>query len=171
MPTYLIFRLLILCLWLLHSDRELLAAELNVSVISVLDGDTIEVVHDRKAQRIRLHGIDCPEKGQPFGTVAKWALSALVLFGRTVTIQRHDTDRYKRVVADIVLADATNVNQKLVKDGWCWWYRTYAPDDMVLEGFEAEAREAKRGLWIDPRPIPPWEWRKPGKRSRIQMIP
>src|SRR5574339_18013 len=84
-----------------------------------------------------LHGIDCPEKGQPFGKVAKWATSALV-FGRTVTIQPHDTDRYKRVVAEIVLADATHVNQKLVKDGWCWWYRKYAPDDLVLEGFETE---------------------------------
>lgn len=131
-------------------------------VVGVLDGDTIEVLHDRKAQRIRLHGIDCPEKGQPFGKVAKWATSALV-FGRTVTIQSHDTDKYKRVVADIVLADATSVNQKLVKDGWCWWYRKYAPDDLVLEGFETEAREAKRGLWIDPHPVPPWEWRKRGK--------
>lgn len=131
-------------------------------VVRVLDGDTIEVLQDRKAQRIRLHGIDCPEKGQPFGKVAKWATSALV-FGRTVTIQRHDTDKYNRVVADIVLADETHVNQKLVKDGWCWWYRKYAPDDPVLEGFETEAREAKRGLWIDPHPVPPWEWRKRGK--------
>ena len=72
--------------------------------------------------------------------------------------------RLPPVVADIVLTDATNVNQKLVKDGWCWWYRKYAPDDTVLEGFETEAREAKRGLWRDPHPVPPWEWRKHGKR-------
>lgn len=54
----------------------------------------------------------------------------------------------------------TNMNHVLVKDGWCWWYRKYAPDDSVLEALEAEAREANRGLWIDPRPVPPWEWRK-----------
>jgi endonuclease YncB( thermonuclease family) len=124
-------------------------------VVGVLDGDTLEVLHNGKAQRVRLHGIDCPEKGQPFGKVAKWATSALV-FGRTVTLQPHATDRYKRVVADIVLMDATHVNQRLVKDGWCWWYRKYAPDDLVLEGFETEAREAKRGLWSDIHPVPPW---------------
>lgn len=142
---------------------EALALPFTGQVVGVLDGDTIEVLHNGKAQRIRLHGIDCPEKGQPFGKVAKWATSALV-FGRTVTIQNHDTDRYKRVVADIVLADATNVNQKLVKDGWCWWYRKYAPDDAVLEVLETQAREARRGLWIDPRPVPPWEWRKGSTR-------
>jgi micrococcal nuclease len=91
-------------------------------VVGVLDGIPFKSCMTGKPNVYRLHGIDCPEKGQPFGTVAKWATSALV-FGRTVTIQRHDTDRYKRVVADIVLADATHVNQKLVKDGWCWWYR------------------------------------------------
>lgn len=150
--------LLLLCLPLLSE-----ASDFSGRVVGVLDGDTIEVLQDRKAHRIRLHGIDCPEKGQPFGKVAKWATSALV-FGRTVTIQPHDTDKYKRIVADIVLADTTHVNQKLVKDGWCWWYRKYAPDDTVLEGFEREARQAKRGVWSDPHPVPPWEWRKRGKR-------
>lgn len=128
-------------------------------VVGVLDGDTIEVLHNGKAQRIRLHGIDCPEKGQPFGKIAKWATSALV-FGRTVTVQGHDKDRYRRLVADVLLADETNVNQKLVKDGWCWWYRKYALGDITLERLETDAREAKRGLWVDPSPIPPWEWRK-----------
>ena len=66
-------------------------------VVGVIDGDTLDVLHNRKAQRIRLHGIDCPEKGQPFGRVAKWATSALV-FGRKVTIQSYDKDKYKRLV-------------------------------------------------------------------------
>ena len=87
-----------------------------------LDGDTIKVLHNGKAQRIRLQGIDCPEKGHAFGKVDKWATSVLV-FGRTVTIQTHDTDKYKRVVTDVVLGDGTKVDQKLVKDNWCWWYR------------------------------------------------
>jgi len=55
--------------------------------------------------------------------------------------------------------DDTNVNHSLVKDGWCWWYRKYAPGDTVLEGLEKEAREAKKGLWADSQPVPPWEWR------------
>src|SRR5262249_37981678 len=53
----------------------------------------------------------------------------------------------------------TNVNHELVKEDWCWWYRKYAPGDTVLEGLETKAREAKKGLWADPRPVPPWEWR------------
>jgi len=53
-----------------------------------------------------------------------------------------------------------NLNQELVKQGWCWWYRKYAPGDTGLEGLETEAREAKQGLWADPQPLPPWECRK-----------
>jgi len=56
-----------------------------------------------------------------------------------------------------------NLNQELVKQGWCWWYRKYALGDTVLEGLEQEAREAKKGLWADPQSVPPWEWR----RSRV----
>jgi len=57
-----------------------------------------------------------------------------------------------------------NVNQELVKQSWCWWYRKYAPGDTVLEGLEQEAREMKKGFWADPHPVPPWEWRK--RKSR-----
>jgi micrococcal nuclease len=63
-------------------------------------------------------------------------------------------------IADVLLPDGTNVNQELVTHGWCWWYRKYAPGDTVLEGLETEAREAKRGVWADPQPVPPWEWRQ-----------
>jgi endonuclease YncB( thermonuclease family) len=58
------------------------------------------------------------------------------------------------------LLDGTNLTHKLVKDGWCWWYRKYASGDTVLRGLEIEAREAKKGLWADSQPVPPWEWRK-----------
>lgn len=128
-------------------------------VVSVVDGDTIEVLHDQRAERIRLNGIDCPEKGQAYGQKAKHAASALV-FGKEITLQTHGKDKYGRTIGDVLLPDGTNVNQELVKDGWCWWYRKYAPRDTVLEGLENEAREARRGLWVDPHPVPPWEWRK-----------
>jgi endonuclease YncB( thermonuclease family) len=55
----------------------------------------------------------------------------------------------------VLLLDGTNVNHTLVEDGWCWWYRKYAPRDTVLEGLEKEAREAKKGLWVDPQPVQP----------------
>ena len=127
--------------------------------VRVLDGDTIEVLHTQRAERIRLSGIDCPEKGQAFGKRAKQAASELV-FGKEVTLQTHGHDKYGRTLGDVLLPDGTNVNHTLVKDGWCWWYRKYAPGDTVLEGLETEAREARKGLWADPQPGPPWEWRK-----------
>jgi micrococcal nuclease len=128
-------------------------------VVSVLDGDTIEVLHYTQPERVRLSGIDCPEKGQAFGKRAKQAVSALV-FGRDVILQTHGQDKYRRTLGDVFLLDGTHVNHTLVKDGWCWWYRKYAPADTVLEGLEKEARETKKGLWADPKPVPPWEWRK-----------
>ena len=135
------------------------ATDFNGPVISVLDGDTIEVLHNQHPERIRLNGIDCPEKKQAYGQKAKQAASDLV-FGKEVTVQPHGHDKYTRTLGDVLLPDGTNVNHELVKDGWCWWYRKYAPGDTVLEQLEADAREAKRGLWADPQPMPPWEWRK-----------
>jgi endonuclease YncB( thermonuclease family) len=137
-------------------------------VISVLDGDTLEVLNGHHAERIRLSGIDCPEKGQAFGSNAKHAASALA-FGKQVTVQTHGYDKYKRTLADVLLPDGLNLNQELVKQGWCWWYRKYAPGDTVLEGLENEAREAKKGLWVDPAPIPPRVFRKAKRGQAIDL--
>jgi endonuclease YncB( thermonuclease family) len=75
-------------------------------------------------------------------------------------LQTYGKDKYGRTLADVLLLDGTNVNQTLVEGGWCWWYRKYAPGDTVLEGVEKEARAGRKGLWQDPYPIPPWQWRK-----------
>src|SRR5262245_34908035 len=128
-------------------------------VVSVLEGDTIEVLHNMHPERVRLSGIDCPEKGQAYGNNAKQAASALV-FGRDVILQTHGQDKYNCTLADAFLQDGTHVNHTLVKDGWCWWYRKYAPGDTELEKLEKNAREARKGLWADPHPVPPWEWRR-----------
>ena len=95
-------------------------------VIAIIDGDTIEVLHDQHPERIRLSGIDCPEKGQAYGNNAKHAASSLAL-GKEVTVQTYGHDKYKRTIGDVILPDGTNVNHQLVKEGWCWWYRKYAP--------------------------------------------
>jgi len=79
---------------------------------------------------------------------------------KDVTLLTHGLDKYGRTLADVLLPDGANVNHSMVRDGWCWWYRKYEPGDMVLEGLEQEAREAKKGLWADLQPVPPWEWRK-----------
>ena len=106
-------------------------ADFSGSVVSVLDGDTIEVLHNTHPERIRLSGIDCPEKGQAFGNNAKQASSALV-FGKDVLLQTHGQDKYGRTLGDVFLLDGTNMNHELVKHGWCWWYRKYAPLDVEL---------------------------------------
>jgi micrococcal nuclease len=79
-------------------------------------------------------------------------------FGKDVTLQTHGKDKYGRTLGDVFLSDGTNVNQELVKQAW--WYQKYAPGDTVLAGLENEAREWRKGLWADPQPVPPWEWRK-----------
>ena len=83
---------------------------------------------------------------------------SLELQAKEVIVPTHSLD--KHTLGDVILPDGMNLNQELVKDGRCWWYRKYAPGDTVLEGLENEAREARKGLWADPDPMPPWEWRK-----------
>jgi endonuclease YncB( thermonuclease family) len=70
-----------------------------------------------------------------------------LVFGKKVTVQTFDLLKYKRTIGDVILPDGTNVNHTQVKDGWCWWYRKYAPGDTVLEGLERNAREARKGSW------------------------
>ena len=135
--------------------------------MSIADGDTISVLRNGRPQRVRLNGIDCPESRQPFGTKAKRFTGDLV-FGKMVTIRTVDVDRYGRIVADVTLPDGRNLNYELVKAGLAWWYRRYAPRDSILEALELAARKARRGLWVDPHAIAPWEWRK-GVRATVPL--
>jgi len=155
---------LALCSLLFLFSPSRAVADFSGLVVSVLDGDTLEVLHNNRPERIRLSGIDCPEKGQAYGTRAKQAASELVLGGE-VTLQTYGHDKYGRTLADVLLLDGTHVNHMLVKDGWCWWSWKYAPWDTLLEGLEKEAREARTGLWAVPQPVPPWEGRKSGVKS------
>jgi endonuclease YncB( thermonuclease family) len=113
----------------------------TVQVVAVLDGDTIEVLHSQHPERIRLSGIDCPEKGQAYGNNAKQAASALV-YGKEVILQTHGLDKYGCTLADVLLPDGTNVNHTLVKDGCCWWYRKYAAGVRCWKGWR---RKHERG--------------------------
>ena len=72
------------------------------------------------------------------------------------TLQTFGNDTYKHTVGNVMLPDGRNLNQELVKQGWCWWYRKYAPGGMVLERLETDAREGRKSLWADPQPVPPW---------------
>jgi micrococcal nuclease len=135
------------------------AEDFSGRVVRVIDGDSIEVMHEGRAEQVRLSGIDCPEMGQPFGKRAKQFTSQLA-FGKEVAVKVAGYDRYDRTLGEITLSDGKSLNRELVRAGYAWWYRRYAPTDKVLEKLENEAREAKRGLWADPNPVPPWGWRK-----------
>lgn len=140
--------------------------ELVGSVVKVLDGDTITILVDEVEHKIRLYGIDCPESAQPFGQKAKkYALEQVAR--KTVVVDVRDQDRYGRMVGVVTLPDGRNLNRELVRSGFAWWYERYAPDDSQLKALELEAREARRGLWADPRPVPPWEWRRGARQPSV----
>jgi micrococcal nuclease len=148
------------CFILLMLVSPAYAADYPAKVVGVTDGDTLTVLTARNTQvRIRLAGIDAPEAGQDFGTRAKQAASSLA-FGKAVTISERDTDRYGRTVAEVILPDGRSLNREMVGQGMAWWYRKYAANDTVLARLEAEARRERRGLWTEPGPVPPWDWRK-----------
>jgi micrococcal nuclease len=135
------------------------AEQFTGKVVGISDGDTISVLREGKAVKVRLHGVDAPEKAQAFGTQARKFTGDLA-FQQTVTVAIRDTGRYGRLVGEVLLPDGRSLNQELVRAGMAWWYRQYAPHDTTLAQLEAEARTAKRGLWADAHPVPPWQWRQ-----------
>ena len=128
-------------------------------VVSVVDGDTLTLLTPARTElKVRLDGIDAPEKDQPWGARSKQALSDRV-FGRSVSVRSKGRDRYGRTLG-VVAAGGADVNAALVRGGAAWAYRRYLADDRLIR-LEAEARAAKRGLWALPpgQTTPPWEWR------------
>ena len=133
------------------------ADTLQGRVVTIADGDTITVLDADKVQhKIRLTGIDAPEKAQAFGNKSKQALADMV-FGKDVQVEEHGKDKYKRTLGR-VLVNGIDANAEMVRQGYAWVYRKYSKNPDLLR-LEAEAREAKRGLWVDAEPVPPWEWR------------
>lgn len=128
-------------------------------VVSVSDGDTLVAVVNGVPEKIRLTGIDCPEHDQPFAKEATQLAKQLAL-EKAVRITELGRDNYHRLLGEVVLPNGRMLNRELVREGACWWYRKYAPRDTVLEGLEKYARDERKGLWADPHPMPPWEWRK-----------
>jgi endonuclease YncB( thermonuclease family) len=151
------------------------AAELEGKVVGVSDGDTVTVLDASRTQhKIRLAGIDAPEKGQAFGQRAKESLSSLV-FARTVRIEWTKEDRYGRKVAKVLVAEAGCTTASCPKTldaglaqlttGMAWWYRKYANEQSAedrgrYESAETEAKARRAGLWRDADPVAPWDWRR-----------
>lgn len=142
-----------------RAGQEAPAVSFSGRVVGVTDGDTITVLEELIQQHtIRLAEIDAPEQGQPWGDRARQGLSALV-FGKSVSVQQTDTDRYGRVVAR-VFSEGRDVNRAMVEEGSAWAYREYLTDDTLI-ATEARARQGRAGLWSmsGTQTVAPWEWR------------
>ncbi|WDF56661.1 thermonuclease family protein [Mucilaginibacter sp. KACC 22063] len=128
-------------------------------VVGVKDGDTIVVLTpDHQNITVRLAEVDCPEKSQAFGQAAKQFTSDLC-FGKSVKLDGSEHDRYGRTVAKVILEDGRILNYELVKNGYAWQYKHYS-NNPALAVYEQQAREQHLGLWQDPNPTPPWEFRQ-----------
>lgn len=152
-------------------------ADVTGVVVGVADGDTVTVLDaDRNQHKVRVAGIDAPEKAQPFGQRAKGRMSGLV-FGKDVRLEGDKRDRYGRTVAKVWVSPpdchrcpkTLDAGLAVLTSGLAWHYKKYqneqSPEDRELYSFaENEARSKRAGVWSEANPVPPWDWRK-SKRS------
>ena len=140
------------------------AEEISGKIVAVTDGDTLVILVNGHDQiKVRLAEIDAPEKSQPFGQRSKQSLADLC-FDKDAVLQKTATDRYGRTVAKVTCA-GVYANGEQIRVGLAWAYRKYLRDQSLLD-LESDAREAKRGLWVDSEPVPPWEFRKAKRNVR-----
>ena len=158
---YLFFRIIFICPLLSSSNS--FCEEIQVEVLRVVDGDTIDVLYGEKVRRVRLQGIDSPELDQPFGQQATAYLSSLIQ-DKEVSIFYESYDSYGRLLGKICV-DGYDVNLRMIKNGFAWWYRYYRDqlsleDRVLYESAETYSKSLKLGLWQSENPINPYEWRK-----------
>jgi endonuclease YncB( thermonuclease family) len=133
-------------------------------VVKIIDGDTYDILDDNNTQtRIRIYGIDAPERGMPYYKVSKNYLGELTK-GNKITIEIKDKDRYGRIVAKGYLPNGDDIGLELIKAGVAWHFKKYS-NDMEYAEAEINAKQKKLGLWKEPNPTPPWENRKRKRKN------
>lgn len=162
--------------WLLPAALLCLSAVYAETItgrtVGVSDGDTITILDFTNTQhKIRLAGIDAPEKSQPFGQRSKQSLSDLV-FGRTVSVETDKVDRYGRKVGKVRTPEGADANLEQVRRGLAWHYKDYQQeqseaDRATYAAAEGVARGQRRGLWGDAQPVAPWDFRKAQRDRRV----
>ena len=146
-----------------------IAATYTARVIAISDGDTLTVLDaDRRQHKVRLAGIDAPERHQAWGERARQFLGERV-FQRTVRIEVSKMDRYGREIGKVLL-DGNDINLELLRAGLAWHYQAYEreqpPDERArYANTEQQARERRQGLWSDPAPVAPWDFRQRQRRG------
>lgn len=149
---------------LLISFSSLVHADFNGKVVKVIDGDTIDVLTPLKEKiRIRLLDIDAPETGQAYGNASRKYLATLIA-GKKVFIKENKKDIYQRTLGT-VFYNHININEKMVSGGYAWVYRYkgVAKNKKFLK-LESKAKQNKKGLWRDRKPIAPWDFRRANKK-------
>ena len=165
----LLFRTVSHCFGLLLTFLPALAfsAQLAGRVVGIADGDTLTLLDAGNQQyKVRIGGIDAPEKRQAFGQRSKENLSRLA-FSKTAQADCPKQDRYRRHVCTVTV-DGRDVGLEQIRAGLAWWYRKYADEQPAAqrvdyENAEATARRQRAGLWMESAPVPPWEFRHPPK--------
>ena len=166
-------------LGLLLQSGQILAETLEGRVVGVSDGETITVLRDKEQIKIRLAGIDAPEKAQAFGNVAKQRMADMV-FGKEVRVDARKTDKYGRTIGRVWVASAEckaaecpktlDAGMGLLTMGLAWHYKRYESEQPAEERgqysfAETDARSKRVGLWSDAERVPPWEWRHPKREN------
>lgn len=143
------------------------AGIISGKVVHIADGDTVTILTSGNQQvKIRLYGIDCPEKRQAYGNRARQTVAAMIA-GKDVRVRNMGVDRYGRVLGMITGPGGEDVNRALIRQGMAWVYTQYckAQECGTWRTDEAESQAARRGLWADPQPTPPWQWRRANRRK------
>lgn len=147
--------------WLISAcqNQEVNHTKITGIAVAVADGDTFTLLTPEKKQiKVRLYGIDCPEKRQDFGAAARRFLSNAI-FQKPLQIQVKGTDRYGRMLAVVYTGEEKSVNEALLAAGMAWHYKEYDKNPH-WRALEAEARNKKIGIWSQPHPIYPADFRK-----------
>jgi len=164
---------LMICSLIVVATVAVSAATLSGRVVKVADGDTITVLVTNVQHKIRLNRIDAPEKGQAFGNVSRQHLASFVA-GKDIEVEWEKKDKYGRLLGTVWVdvpsggtnaAVRTDINLQMVKDGLAWHYKHFDNTQSYADA-ETAARAAKRGLWKDPNPIPPYDFRKSKKETK-----
>jgi micrococcal nuclease len=157
-------------LFIIISCQQQDAAEgLSGRAVNIPDGDTFTLLtSENRSIRVRLYGIDAPERGQDFYQASKQYLGNL-LKGKNILVQVRDTDQYRRIVGDVYLPDQRNVNKAMIEAGLAWHYKQFSKDEDLAVA-EEEARQKRLGLWQQFNAQPPWEWRREKRNKGKQKV-
>lgn len=161
--TFLPFKILVCFACMCLASSMVWSQVIKGKVIAIKDGDTIEILVENHPIKIRLFGIDCPEKAQDYGTQAT-KFTSQYCFNKEVFVYPHGKDKYQRILGDVILPSGKSLNKLLVQNGYAWRYK-YSKDQELL-GLQTNAEKLKLGLWALPQPIAPWAFRKDKKSRR-----